>query len=210
MGQLNTLITQAQHEHAAWLAHCPTDTRAQLALLHIAVHERSDDAWHALYTLYHTQLVVWSLPCAHLYEDGVDALANRAFARFWHALTPERRASFASLAALLGYMRLCVRTEAIDDVRTHEAVHARLRIDLPVRTPIDARIEQHAFWVTVREHVNADEWRLLVRRFVIGEKPQQIQQSEQYSSITAVYKVINRLRHRLSRPLVAAALRGEG
>ena len=54
--------------------------------------------------------------------ESYDDLADQAFTRAWSALSPERFASFPTLAALLAYMRACVTTTVID--------HARSELDI--------------------------------------------------------------------------------
>jgi hypothetical protein len=79
-------------------------------LFRSAIVERSEEAWQAIYAQYRPLLVAWSyqyrlrVPSEELPED----LADRALARAWAALSPDRFAKFSNLAALLGYLRSCV------------------------------------------------------------------------------------------------------
>ena len=49
----------------------------------------------------------------HEREDCV----NLVFERFWVAIGPDRFAEFPSVAALLKYLKMCVHTVLIDEVR---------------------------------------------------------------------------------------------
>src|SRR5262249_33810519 len=91
-----------------------------------AVVERDADAWATIAERYRRLLISWAVRCPAAQEAGEfsEDLADRALARAWAALSPERFAAFPSLAALLAYLRTCVAAAAIDAART-QGVHER-------------------------------------------------------------------------------------
>src|SRR5919197_3581923 len=97
-----------------------TDDARDYELLRRAICERDDDAWAAVLERY-TRLVrswVRQHPTAADHPGDEDARVNRAFERFWRAVTPERFAGFANLASLLMYLKMCAGTVTLDEVRS--------------------------------------------------------------------------------------------
>ncbi len=89
-------------------------------LLRRAISERDDDAWAAVLERYTRLVRSWVRQHSTLLEHpgDEDARVNRAFERFWRAVTPERFASFPTLASLLMYLKMCAGTVALDEVRS--------------------------------------------------------------------------------------------
>lgn len=53
--------------------------------------------------------------------ESSEFFVGAAFTKFWRAMTPERFASFPTLAALLHYLQLCTGSVVIDSVRAQWA-----------------------------------------------------------------------------------------
>jgi len=95
-------------------------------LFQLAICDRDDDAWTALVRRYERLVRSW----VRQQHSGLDpsdeaGYVNRAFARFWRAIRPERFVDFKDLSALLGYLKLCAGSVVLDDLRAahrHPAV----------------------------------------------------------------------------------------
>ena len=85
-----------------------------------AIVERSEGAWQTLYYHFYPVLLAWSRQACRRSsgDECPEDIANQAFARAWHALSPEQFQQFESAGALLGYMRACVHTAVIDSGRS--------------------------------------------------------------------------------------------
>src|SRR5262245_35562382 len=92
-------------------------------LFHRAVVGRDADAWSTICARYRHLLISWAVRCPAAQETGefYEDLADRALARAWAALSPEKFAAFPSLETLLAYLRACVATTAIDAARAQRA-----------------------------------------------------------------------------------------
>ena len=185
------------------------DEQEGYELFRRAIEERDADAWSAIYTRYRPLLIAWvcrSDAYAHSSEPA-DDIADQAFTRAWAALTPERFAEFPSLARLLGYLRTCVATTVIDDVRA-QTTRARIARELyanAVATPeqiILADLDRDTLWGTVMglattraEHV------ALVESFEYGFPPRTIHERhpQLFPAVTDVYTVKRNLFARLQR-----------
>ena len=68
-----------------------------------AVQERDSEAWAAIATQYRRLLIAWAAQCqaSRMASESYEDLADRALARAWAALTPERFSGFPGLPALL-------------------------------------------------------------------------------------------------------------
>jgi len=86
----------------------------------ILVHD--EDAWATIHRRFGPLLASWvwrSGACAHSAE--CNDIADQAFARAWAALKPEHVANSSTLAQLLSYLRTCVMTAIIDQLRQQSA-----------------------------------------------------------------------------------------
>ena len=97
-----------------------TSQQDSYELFRRAIVERDEQAWIDSAARYRPLLAAWASRCSAsaALTESYDDLADQAFARAWSALSPERFASFPTLAALLAYMRACVTTTVIDHARS--------------------------------------------------------------------------------------------
>jgi DNA-directed RNA polymerase specialized sigma24 family protein len=185
------------------------DEQEGYELFRRAIVERDSDAWNAIYTRYRPLLVAWVRRCdcyAHSNEPAED-IADQAFTRAWAALTPERFAEFPSLARLLGYLRACIGTTVIDDVRaqaTRGRVARQLHISA-VATPeqlILAALDRDVLWhMVLNLAVTRAERITLVESFAYGYPPRTIHERhpQLFPDVTDVYAVKRNLFARLQR-----------
>lgn len=174
------------------------------------------DAWAAIHARYHSLLVSWAYysgaqGCLELPAD----IADRALARAWAALTPDRFAEFPSLASLLSYLRTCVKTTAIDIARTQSASErAWQQIDAgepatPEQIILD-NLERDELWQLVIGLVSTPSDRItLIESCVYGFPPRAIQarHPELFPNVASVYTTKRNLFNRLQRNQVLLQLR---
>jgi DNA-directed RNA polymerase specialized sigma24 family protein len=174
-----------------------------------AVVERDADAWATIAKRYRHLLISWALRCpaaqgtGEFYED----LADRALARAWAALSPERFAAFPSLASLLAYLRTCVAAAAIDAARaqaTHERVvhHIEQADPMPLEHVVLEPLDRAEVWQLVTNLVKTEAERVvLVERFVLDLPPRVIlaRHPALFVDVGVIYTAIRNLCERLRR-----------
>ena len=185
------------------------DEQEGFELFRRAIVVRDAEAWSALYTRYRPLLIAWVRRCdsyAHSSEPA-DDIADQAFTRAWAALTPERFAEFPSLARLLGYLRACVVTTVIDDVRsqtTRGRIARQVRAGV-VATPeqiIIADLDRDTLWCMIMDLAATRAERVtLVESFAYGLPPRAIHERhpQLFPDVTDVYAVKRNLFARLQR-----------
>jgi hypothetical protein len=174
-----------------------------------AIVEREEDAWAAIYACYRPLLIAWatrsSLRPAHA-ESGAD-IADRALARAWAALTPERFAAFSTLGQLLAYLRACVATAAIDCARA-QTQHDLLAQRQPAHAAASpeqvvlADLDRAALWHMALEQAATPAERIaLIESFAYGLPPRAIQahHPQLFPDVAAVYAAKRCLLDRLRR-----------
>jgi DNA-directed RNA polymerase specialized sigma24 family protein len=179
------------------------------SLFRQAIVERDAEAWATICICYQALLMHWAnQSCASMaINESSRDLADHAFARAWAALTPACFGKFASLAALLAYLRTCVTSVAIDAARA-QAARSRMREKLdeqPVATPEEIVLHQaecSELWHLVSQVVaTAQERTILYECFVLDLPPRSIliRNPGLFATIDAVYAAKRNLLDRLRR-----------
>jgi hypothetical protein len=184
-----------------------------------AIVERDSEAWAAIYTRYRPLLLTWAARCNVRTARGEAAsdIADQALARAWAALTPERFAAFPTLKQLLGYLRACVATAAIDSARA-QALSDHVVLQLHASTAASpeqialADLDRVALWqVVLGLAVTPAERVALVETFAYGLPPRAIQARHPhiFPDVAAVYTTKRNLFDRLRRNHELLLLREE-
>jgi DNA-directed RNA polymerase specialized sigma24 family protein len=149
-------------------------------LLRRALTAGDDDAWVAVHRLYSGAVGLW------LGDSGneVDAEIAAVFERFWHALRGPKFDRFASLPAVLQYLKMCAYAVKIDRGRAQRAAGQHDSLDeraliLPDREDVaESAIQQvdaPEFWRIVQEILEDEqERRVVYLSYVIGLTPRDI------------------------------------
>src|SRR5262249_19526760 len=149
-----------------------------------ALVEGDDEAWIALYELYHMLVEHWVCKNAAFEASGEtsEALAGEGFARFWQAIPPARFAHFPSAATLLHYLQLCASSVVIDNARASARmtpVELAPVGDTHQRAPdeeVFERIRREELWRYIGKRLNSEAERVVIGdSFVYGMKPSAIQ-----------------------------------
>jgi hypothetical protein len=185
-----------------------------------AVCGRDAAAWEAVAAQFGGLLLGWIKrhPAAAMLREDVDSLANRALARFWQAVGPERFHRFTSLSSLLAYLKMCAHCAVLDEVRARRDVCDPWPVPADredggvaeareVGAPAADRVTGHEIWQTIARELPDQEERLVVYlSFALDLKPREIQRRhrDRYPSTADVYRVKRLALDRLRR---SAAMR---
>jgi DNA-directed RNA polymerase specialized sigma24 family protein len=177
-----------------------------------AICERDAAAWESLFTLYRGLVASWVRQ--HPASDSVaerDDCVNLVFERFWVAIGPQRFAEFPSAAALLKYLKMCVHTVLIDEVRARRVAQRTLTawpagethaVGGDVGATATARLADDELWELVSREVTDEGERLLLYLTVgLDLSPRQIhaRYPRVFGSVRDVYRIKRNVLDRLRR-----------
>lgn len=186
-----------------------TAQQAGYELFRRAILLHDGDAWTEISAQYRPMLIAWASQCSACgsSDEQCDDIADRALARAWSALTPDRFAQFPSLAALLAYLRACVTATAIDSARAQvirERAYGKLEIS-PIATPEQVvldEIERGDLWrAAIGAAATEQERVVLIEAFLREQPPRAIlaRHPGLFADIGAVYLTKRHLLGRLQR-----------
>src|SRR5262249_16746937 len=94
----------------------PSQDAFGVELFRRGVWYRDTAAWEAVGAQYRGLLLTWIKrhPASPLVHEDDDYWIHQAFTRFWQAVYTERIHHFATLAALLSYLRMCTHSVLMD------------------------------------------------------------------------------------------------
>jgi DNA-directed RNA polymerase specialized sigma24 family protein len=209
---LPALVRRCATESDHFYHNRPYDARFAHELFRRALVERDEIAWEHIYTHYSPLVESWVRRSGAFVGSGESSefFVGAAFTKFWRAVSPERFATFATLAALLSYLQLCTSSEVIDSVRAQSWAEMVAEDALPAdQTPRASaddealdRVSQAEFWRYIDTQLNGDAERAVVLgSFVLGMKPGEIcdQRPDLFASVGEVYNVKRNVLCRLSR-----------
>ncbi len=188
------------------------DARFAHELFRRALVERDEIAWEHVYTHYSPLVESWVRRSGAFVGSGESSefFIGAAFTKFWRAVSPERFATFATLAALLSYLQLCTGSVVIDSVRSQSWAEMVAEDALPAdQTPRASaddqaieRVSRAEFWSYIDTQLNDDAERAVVLgSYVLGMKPGEIcdQRPDLFPSVGDVYNIKRNVLSRLSR-----------
>lgn len=174
-----------------------------------AILAHDDTAWSEINTRYRPLMICWAsrFRASVAIDEFNEDIADQALARAWSALAAQRFEAFPSLAALLAYLRQCVRSTVMDCAR---AQHSRTRLlqSIASETPINPEEvvvdtnEYAELWSNISALAKTPaEQVVLVESFVYDLPPREIAQRhpQLFSSVAAVYASKRNLLERLQR-----------
>lgn len=166
--------------------HTASDEAFAYQLMRRAICDQDDAAWASIVGRYERLVRAWVRQQHSSADPSDEAIyVNRAFARFWQAIGPERFEKFKDLSALLGYLKLCAASVVLDDRRAAQR-HPTVSLDGLMEdsvfqgptAPDDpsrevfAQLSSELVWATVERVLAAPEDRLLAAlSFVEGLPP---------------------------------------
>jgi hypothetical protein len=190
----------------------PRDDSFCFELFERAVARRDPDAWAAILAQYRGIVLAYvsQHSAAAQLRESDDYWVNRAFQRLWMALGPERFGQFPDLPALLKYLKLCVHSVLLDEVRARRAGSLSSLDELPETTPADHDAADSAIrslagqqlWSAVlREMHDETERQVAYLSFARDLKPADIyhRAPHLFASVADVYRIKRNLLDRLRR-----------
>ena len=177
-----------------------------------AICLRDHGAWERIVGQYRGMVLAWIRQ--HAASSGArqddDYWLNRALERFWGAVGPDRFDRFPDLPSLLKYLKACVHSVLLDDVRARSAIQLQPLEDASVRRVTAADFETQAvgqlvgqeLWNTVVDELPDESERLVVYcSFVLDLKPSAIyaRYPERYATVADVYRIKRNVLERLRR-----------
>jgi hypothetical protein len=177
-----------------------------------AVAHRNDDAWEAIVGQYRGIVLsyVGQHTSAAMFHEPDDYWVNRAFQRFWSAVGADRFAQFPDLPALLKYLKLCVHSVLMDEVRARKAATLTPLDELPETVPAHADAEDNVIgklageqlWAAISNELNDEaEEKVVYLSFARDMKPADIVQRHPrlFASVADVYRIKRNVLERLRR-----------
>lgn len=193
----------------------PYDPWFCFELFRRAILEQDERAWQMLYRQYRPLVTGWVERNATYarFNEQADYFVNRAFEKFWTAVSPDKFTDFSDLKSLLRYLQMCVHSVVIDYARRAE--RARLlddedeeRLETVETSEIDPeahaleRMQNVELWRWIAERLNDDRERLLLyASFVLAMKPSEVLESypKHFEDIREVYTAKENMMARLRR-----------
>jgi DNA-directed RNA polymerase specialized sigma24 family protein len=178
-------------------------------LFRLAIVERDEAAWAALYMRYRALLITWACRSGawtRTSEAAAD-IVDQAFSRAWAALTSDRFAAFSSVGQLLSYLRACVTTTVIDKARAQASSERALSLDYVGATPspeqaVLAALGRAELWqIVIGLATTSAERIVLLETFAWDLPPRAIQARHPcvFADVASVYRakrnILARLRH---------------
>jgi DNA-directed RNA polymerase specialized sigma24 family protein len=191
----------------------PQDTAADLEgyqLFREAIVAGDADAWATIADRYRRQMVAWANHCCArmpIHELPAD-IADQALARAWAALSSAKFEAFPSLSALLGYLRTCVMTTAIDHAREQKSRARNEQLErieaasVPLEQAVVEQLQQAELWCLIWSMAKGEQEQLLVRESLIDALPPRAiyaRHPEQFADVATVYRIKRNLFKRLQR-----------
>jgi DNA-directed RNA polymerase specialized sigma24 family protein len=177
-----------------------------------AVVDRDNDAWEAIVAQYRGIVLAYvnQHTAAAVLREPDDYWINRAFQRFWGAVGAERFGRFPDLPALLKYLKMCVHSVLMDEVRARRASSASSLDDLPETTPDASNAESSVvgdlageqLWAVIRRLLQDQaEERVVYLSFARDLKPAEIAERhpDLFAGVADVYRVKRNVIERLRR-----------
>ena len=176
-----------------------------------AIVLRSDAAWEAIYKQYQTLIRHWVLahPQFGAAAEEADFFVNAALASMWRACPPQRFTRFPSLPALLAYLKSCVHTAILNQVRRSGPPQSQWleesgdgRSTTEFSTEILDKLQRQELWRMLQELLSNEKERLVLELSVMkGFKPREVHalHRETFTTVREVYRVKRNLIERLSR-----------
>ncbi len=175
-----------------------------------AVVDRDDGAWEAIVGQYRGIVLAYvgQHSAAAVLREPDDYWLNRAFQRFWSAVGPNRFASFPDLPALLKYLKLCVHSVLLDELRARrpglslDEVPETMPSRLNAESAVVGNLSGEQLWAVItRELQDEAEQKVAFLSFARDLKPAEIaaRHPTLFASVADVYRIKRNIIERLRR-----------
>lgn len=177
-----------------------------------AVVQRDSDAWEAIVVQYRGIVLAYVAQhtAAAMLRESEDYWVNRAFQRFWSAIGADRFGQFPDLPALLRYLKLCVHSVVLDELRARRAGSLTSLDEVPDSVPSSSDAEHNVLgklagehlWAAIQRELRDEaEERVIFLSFARDMKPAEIveRHPELFASVADVYRIKRNVIERLRR-----------
>jgi hypothetical protein len=198
----------------------PRDDTYCFEVFQRAVVRREDEAWATIVAQYRGIVLAYvgQHSAAAMLREPDDYWVNRAFQRFWSAVGADRFDQFPDLAALLKYLKLCIHSVLMDELRARRAAPTSSLDEVPetaagphnAERSVIGKLAGEQLWATIAAELQDESERVVAYlSFTRDLKPSEIysRHPSLYASIADVYRIKRNLLERLRRnPQVLAFL----
>ena len=203
------LAQRCAAEQERYHQHLPSDDQYCLALFHRAMYQRDELAWSLIYQQFTPTLLAWLYQHRYaklvLAQEKPDSLVNAAFGNFWRstAASGAYTQRFLTLAGILGYLKMCLNTAVIDEMRRIQA-HQHEESGDPDPPPVDSpdHLGAQELWGLI-ERALPDRRELLVARllFKFDYRPREVVQlfPKDFPTAQEVHRLTRNVLDRLRR-----------
>jgi len=214
------LARRCREETLRFLRGDPRDDAYCFELFERAVAQREPDAWEAIMSQYRGIVLAYvgQHSASGLVREADDFWVNRAFQRFWMAVGPDRFGQFRDLPGLLKYLKLCVHSVLLDELRARRAGSLSSLEDVPETAPdptnaaedVIGEMAGQQLWGAIGQELQDEPERVVAHlSFARDLKPAEIfrRHPTLYENVADVYRVKRNVIERLRRsPRVRAFL----
>lgn len=177
-----------------------------------AIEHRDELAWEALVAQYRG-LVIASIrrhPLGRIVGEDEDDWVCRIFERFWRAIDANRLSSFNDIAAVMGYLKMCVHSVLTDELRSRrpernaplsDAAGARSET-LDATERVIGELVGEQLWRTIQRELQDDAEECAAYLSLVRDlRPAEIQarRPDLFSTTADVYRVKRNIMDRLRR-----------
>ncbi len=190
----------------------PTDDCYCLEVFNRAIHQDDHGAWSLLYEQYAETVRIWfrrnnSKDTASRYMKEEDYI-DKTFERFWQAVRKSKPA-FESLAGALSYLKLCLSSSLMDELRDHARANLTPlpeygHFDDP-KFEVEDLYHEGELWETLKDILRDAREPRLVRvaylLFYCNLKPREIMQNcpDEFASEHEIYSLRRNVWERIKR-----------
>ncbi|MFN2136862.1 MAG: hypothetical protein ACK2UK_12960 [Candidatus Promineifilaceae bacterium] len=193
----------------------PFDEACCLELFRRALEEKDDQAWGVILVRYDGLVRSWihRHPSSSVADEDQDYFLNRTFDKFWYAFKRDARkfGRFATLSALLQYLKLCAYTAVQEYVERQMRPYDLPISELPVEalsarsegiTGLNDRLAARSLWAYIEATLKTEQERIVAEGFLLYDmKPREVYQqyAQNFDSVDQVRRVKGNLMARLRR-----------
>jgi len=217
---LAELGRRCKEETLRFLRGEPRDDAFCFEVFERAVVQREDDAWATIVAQYRGIVLAYvgQHSASAMMREPDDYWVNRAFQRFWSAVGADRFGQFPDLAALLKYLKLCVHSVLMDEIRARRAAPVNSLDEIPETAAAPHNAEHNVIgklageqlWAAISAELQDEPEQVVAHlSFRRDFKPSEIfnRHPGLYASVADVYRIKRNLIERLRRnPEVRAFL----
>jgi DNA-directed RNA polymerase specialized sigma24 family protein len=169
------LVRRCHIEQQRYRQGLPSDDRYCLELYRRAIIKGDQEAWR-LFQDHVARLPVenWLRQHPHYqralkHAETHDNLIHLTFARFWKAVGPSQK-TFPAQAELMYYLKICVNSVIIDELRSAFTTPEPIPPDTPAPEPDPLRhVSQQELWACIT-HTITDQRELLLCHLILNER----------------------------------------